>query len=177
MHPHRDIEIITYVLEGALAHKDNMGNGSIIHPGDGQRMSAGTGVRHSEANPSPKHAAHLLQIWIEPDRKGYDSSYEQKPFAESEKRGRLRLIASPNGADGSVTIHQDARFYVTVLSLGEEVVHDLGAGRFAWLQNAKGSIELNGQILKQGDGAAISEEEKLTIKASEDSELLLFDLA
>src|SRR5438067_13714221 len=113
MHPHRDMEIITYILEGALAHKDNMGNGSIIHPGDGQRMSAGTGVRHSEANPSAKESVHLLQIWIEPDRKGYDSSYEQKSFAESEKRGRFRLIASPDGTDGSVTIHQDAKLYAT----------------------------------------------------------------
>ena len=177
MHPHRDLEIITYVLEGALAHKDNMGNGSIIHPGDGQLMSAGTGVRHSEANPSPKHPAHLLQIWIEPDRKGYESSYEQKQFAESEKRGRLRLIASPNGADGSLTIHQDAKFYATLLSRSDEVIHNLEAGRFAWVQNAAGSIELNGHTLKQGDGAAISDEQPLTIKATEDSELLLFDLA
>ena len=177
MHPHRDLEIITYVLEGALAHKDNMGNGSIIHPGDGQLMSAGTGVRHSEANPSPKHPAHLLQIWIKPDRKGYESSYEQKQFAESEKRGRLRLIASPNGADGSLTIHQDAKFYATLLSRSDEVIHNLEAGRFAWVQNAAGSIELNGHTLKQGDGAAISDEQQLTIKATEDSELLLFDLA
>jgi redox-sensitive bicupin YhaK (pirin superfamily) len=177
MHPHRDIEIITYMLEGALAHKDNMGNGSIIHPGDGQRMSAGTGVRHSEANPSPKHPAHLLQIWIEPDHKGYDHSYEQKPFAASERRGRFRLIASADGADGSLTIHQDARFYATLLGPGDEVVHGLEAGRFAWLQVAKGSIELNGQSLRQGDGAAISDEQKLAIKAAGASELLLFDLA
>jgi redox-sensitive bicupin YhaK (pirin superfamily) len=171
------VEIITYVLEGALAHKDNMGNGSIIHPGDGQRMSAGVGVRHSEANPSPKKPTHLLQIWIEPDRKNYDLSYEQKPFAESEKRGRFRLIASSDGADGSLTIHQDAKFYATLLSPGDEVVHNVEAGRFIWLQNARGFIELNGQTLKKGDGAALSDEQKLTIKAAEDSELLLFDLA
>lgn len=171
------MEIITYVLEGALAHKDNMGNGSIIHPGDGQRLSAGTGVRHSEGNPSTKHPAHLLQIWIEPDRKGYDSIYEQKPFATSEKRGRLRLIASPNGTEGSVTIHQDARFYASLLSPGEEVVHDVETGRFGWLQIAKGSVDLNGQTLNHGDGAAISDEQKLIIKAAGDSELLLFDLA
>jgi redox-sensitive bicupin YhaK (pirin superfamily) len=177
MHPHRDIEIITYVLEGALAHKDNMGNGSIIHPGDGQRMSAGSGVRHSEANPSPKHPTHLLQIWIEPGRKGGDASYEQKHFAESEKRGRLRLIASPDGAHGSVTIRQDAKFYATVLSPGDELVHPVEATRFVWVQTAKGSVELNGQTLKQGDGAAISGEHQLTIKAGEESELLLFDLA
>jgi quercetin 2,3-dioxygenase len=176
MHPHRDMEIITYVLEGALAHKDNMGNGSIIHPGDGQRMSAGTGVRHSEANPSAKHSTHLFQIWIEPDRKGYESSYEQKQFAESEKRGRLRLIASPNGGDGSITIHQDAKFYATLLSPADEVIHNLAAGRFAWVQNAKGSIDLNGETIKQGDGAAISDEQQLIIKATENSELLLFDL-
>jgi redox-sensitive bicupin YhaK (pirin superfamily) len=177
MHPHRDVEIITYVLEGAFAHKDNMGNGSIIHPGDGQRMSAGTGVRHSEANPSAKHSTHLLQIWIEPDRKGYESSYEQKQFAESERRGRLRLIASPKGADGSITIHQDAKFYAALLSPADEVIHNLAAGRFAWVQNVKGSIDLNGETLKQGDGAAISDEPQLTIKATENSELLLFDLA
>ena len=177
MHPHRDIEIITYVLEGALAHKDNMGNGSIIHPGDGQRMSAGSGVRHSEANPSPKHPTHLLQIWIEPGRKGGDASYEQKHFAESEKRGRLRLIASPDGAHGSVTIRQDAKFYATLLSPGDELVHPVEATRFVWVQTAKGSVELNGQTLKQGDGAAISGEHQLTIKAGEESELLLFDLA
>jgi redox-sensitive bicupin YhaK (pirin superfamily) len=177
MHPHRDIEIITYVLEGALAHKDNMGNGSIIHPGDGQRMSAGSGVRHSEANPSPKHPTHLLQIWIEPDRKGGDSTYEQKHFAESEKRGRLRLIASPDGAHGSVTIRQNAKFYATLLSPGDELLHPVEASRFVWVQTAKGSIELNGQVLKQGDGAAISDEHQLTIKGGEESELLLFDLA
>jgi quercetin 2,3-dioxygenase len=177
MHPHRDIEIITYVLEGALAHKDTMGNGSIIHPGDGQRMTAGTGVRHSEANPSPKHPAHLLQIWIEPDRKGYDSSYEQKPLCGIRKRGRLRLIVSPDAVDGSITIHQDAKFSVTLLGSGDEILHNVEPGRFAWLQMAKGLVELNSQILKQGDGAAISNEQKLTIRAAEDSEVLLFDLA
>jgi hypothetical protein len=177
MHPHRDMEIITYVLEGALAHKDNMGNGSIIHPGDGQRMSAGTGVRHSEANPSPKNPTHLLQIWIEPDRRGHNPGYEQKQFSDSEKRGRIRLIASPNGVDSSITIHQDAKFYAALLSPKDEVVHNVEAGRYIWLQNAKGSVELNGQTVKQGDGAAISDVQKLTIKAIEDSEILLFDLA
>jgi redox-sensitive bicupin YhaK (pirin superfamily) len=177
MHSHRDMEIITYVLEGALAHKDDMGNGSIIHPGDGHRMSAGTGVRHSEANPSPKNPTHLVQIWIEPDQRGHNHGYEQKHFAESEKRGRLRLMASPNGVDGSVTIHQDAKFYASLLSPGDEVVHNVKVGGYIWLQSAKGSIEVNGQNLKQGDGAAISDEQKLTIKAVEDSELLLFDLA
>ena len=177
MHPHRDMEILTYVLDGALAHKDSMGNGSIIHPGDGQRMSAGTGVRHSEANPSPKHPVHLLQIWITPDRKGHPPSYEQKSFGRKEKEGRLRLIASPDGAEGSVTIHQDAKLYACLLSPGQQVVYELAGGRFAWLQIAKGAVELNGKKLEQGDGAAISDERQLKIKASEDSEILLFDLA
>jgi quercetin 2,3-dioxygenase len=176
MHPHRDMEIITYLLEGALEHKDSMGNGSIIRPGDGQRMSAGTGVRHSEANPSQTDPAHLLQIWILPERPGIKPSYEQKEFPAKEKRGKLRLIASPDGEDGSVTIHQDARLYVSLLQPGEEVEHELANGRYGWLQVAKGAIELNGKTLRQGDGAAISEEPKLDIKAAQDAEILLFDL-
>jgi quercetin 2,3-dioxygenase len=176
MHPHRDMEIITYVLEGALAHKDSMGNGSIIHPGDGQRMSAGTGVRHSEANPSTKDRVHLLQIWILPDRHGHEPGYEQKSFPEEEKRGKLRLIASPDGANGSVTIHQDAKLYSSLLSPGQQVEHQLGAGRFGWLQAAKGAVELNGKSLNQGDGAA-TDDQKLILKATEESEILLFDLA
>jgi quercetin 2,3-dioxygenase len=176
MHPHRDMEIITYVLEGALAHKDSMGNGSVIHPGDGQRMSAGTGVRHSEANPSTKDPVHLLQIWILPDRHGHEPGYEQKSFPEEEKRGKLRLIASPDGANGSVAIHQDARLYASLLSPGQQVEHQLGVGRFGWLQVAKGAVELNGKALKQGDGAA-TDDQKLILKATEESEILLFDLA
>ena len=177
MHPHRDMEIITYVLEGALAHKDSMGNGSIIHPGDGQRMSAGTGVRHSEANPSPKDPVHLLQIWITPDRKGHKPGYEQRSFGKKEKQGQLRLIASPDGANGSVTIHQDAKLYASLLSSGQDIEYVLGANRFAWLQVAKGAVELNGERLSQGDGAAVSEEKRLAIKALDDAEILLFDLA
>lgn len=177
MHPHRDMEIITYLLDGELEHKDSMGNGSIIRPGDGQRMSAGTGVRHSEANPSASEAAHLLQIWILPDNAGHKPGYEQKAFPEAEKRGKLRLIASPDGKDGSVTIHQDARLYVTLLSPGQEISHELAQGRYGWLQVAKGSIELNGKKLVQGDGAAVSDEPKLSIKGVEDAEVLLFDLA
>jgi redox-sensitive bicupin YhaK (pirin superfamily) len=176
LHPHRDMEIITYVLDGAIEHQDSMGNGSIIRPGDGQRMSAGTGVQHSEANASKTEAAHLLQIWILPDRRGHEPGYEQKAFPEAEKRGRLRLIASPNGADGSVTIHQDARLYVSLLQPGQEVKHELGKGRYAWLQVARGAVELNGKILNQGDGAAISDEPQLTVKATKDAEVLLFDL-
>ena len=176
MHPHRDMEIITYVLDGALAHKDSMGNGSVIHPGDGQRMSAGTGVRHSEANPSTKDPVHLLQIWIMPDRHGHEPGYEQKSFPEEEKRGRLRLIASPDGADGSVTIHQDAKLYASLLSPGQQVEHCLAPGRFGWLQIAKGAVELNGNALSKGDGAA-TDEQALVIKSTQESEILLFDLA
>jgi hypothetical protein len=176
-HPHRDMEIITYILEGGIEHKDSLGTSSIIRPGDGQRMSAGRGIRHSEMNPSPTDAAHLLQIWITPDKSGHEPSYEQKTFPEEEKRGKLRLIASPDGQDGSVTIHQGAKLYVSLLSPGQEVKHELGKGRHAWLQIAKGSVELNGQKLVQGDGAAISEEKALSIKGTEDSEVLLFDLA
>jgi len=175
-HPHRDMEIITYVLEGALEHKDSLGTGSVIRPGDGQRMSAGRGIRHSETNASKKDPVHLLQIWITPDRHGYEPSYEQKAFPEEEKRGKLRLIASPDGAEGSVTIHQDARLYVALLSPGEEVTRPLGKGRYAWLQVAKGAIEFNGKALQQGDGAAVSDESRLSIEATSDAEVLLFDL-
>jgi redox-sensitive bicupin YhaK (pirin superfamily) len=176
-HPHRDMEIITYVLEGALEHKDSLGTGSVIRPGDGQRMSAGRGIRHSEMNASATAKVHLLQIWIMPDRQGYEPSYEQKAFPESEKRGKLRLIAGPDGKDGSVTIHQDAKLYVALLDSGQEVEHDLAKGRHAWLQVAKGAVELNGKKLAQGDGAAVSDEQKLKIKGTEDAEVLLFDLA
>ncbi len=176
-HPHRDMEIITYVLSGQLEHKDSLGTGSVILPGDGQRMSAGRGIRHSEFNPSPSEKVHLLQIWILPDKNGYDPGYEQKSFPEAEKRGRLRLIASSDGADGSVKIHQDAKLFVTLLGPGEEVRHTLGAKRHAWLQVAKGEVELNGQRLGQGDGAAVSDEKELTIKGTNDGEVLLFDLA
>jgi len=177
LHPHRDMEIITYVLEGGLKHNDSMGNGSIIRPGDGQRLSAGTGVRHSEANPSKTDPVHLLQIWIMPDRQGHEPGYEQRAFPEAEKRGKLRLIASPDGKDGSVTIHQDARLYVSLLAPGQEVKHDLGKGRYAWLQVAKGAVELNGKRLAQGDGAAVSDEGTLAIKGTDEAEVLLFDLA
>jgi redox-sensitive bicupin YhaK (pirin superfamily) len=177
MHPHRDMEIITYVLEGALEHRDSMGNGSVIRPGDGQRMSAGTGVRHSEANSSDTNPVHLLQIWILPERRGFEPGYEQKSFPAEEKRGKLRQIAGPDGKDGSVTIHQDARLFVSLLAPGQSVTHDLAPGRYAWLQVARGSVELNGKLLKQGDGAAVTEESKLTITGKEDSEVLLFDLA
>lgn len=176
-HPHRDMEIITYVLQGALEHKDSLGTGSIIRPGDGQRMSAGRGIRHSEANASESDAVHLLQIRIMPSKAGIEPSYEQKAFPESEKRGKLRVIASPDGREGSVTINQDASLFVSLVSPGQQVSHELGKGRYAWLQVAKGAIELNGKVLKQGDGAAVEEESKLTIKGVEEAEILLFDLA
>jgi len=176
-HGHRDMEIITYVLEGGLAHKDSMGNGSVIRPGDVQKMSAGTGVRHSEANPSADDSVHLLQIWIVPDETGIEPAYEQKNFDDEEKRGRLRLVGSPNGDDGSVTIRQDARLYATMLGNGEQVTHELDPNRHAWVQVARGRIELNGQTLKQGDGASASNESKLTLIGTEPSEALLFDLA
>jgi redox-sensitive bicupin YhaK (pirin superfamily) len=176
-HPHRDMEIITYVLSGKLEHKDSLGTGSVILPGDGQRMTAGRGIRHSEANGSPTEAVHLLQIWILPDKSGHEPGYEQKSFPESEKRGKFRLIASNDGAEGSVKINQDAKLFVTLLAPGEEVTQSLGGKRSAWLQVAKGEIELNGKTLKQGDGAAISDEAKLKVKAIEEAEVLLFDLA
>jgi quercetin 2,3-dioxygenase len=176
-HPHRDMEIITYVLEGALSHEDSLGSGSVIRPGDGQRLSAGRGLRHSEMNASAKVPVHFLQIWITPDSQGYDPSYEQRAFPNREKRGKLRLIASPDGADGSVTIHQDARLYVSLLSSEEVVTHALAKGRYAWLHVAKGAVELNGKALHQGDGAAIRDESALSIKGTQDAEILLFDLA
>jgi quercetin 2,3-dioxygenase len=176
-HGHRDMEIITYVLEGGLAHKDSMGNGSIIRPGDVQRMSAGTGVRHSEANPSQDESVHLLQIWILPNELNVEPSYAEKKFEDEEKRGRLRLVASPDGSDGSVSMHQDARLYASLLDSEEQVAYELERDRHAWVQVARGAIEINGQPLKQGDGAAISEERELKIVGKEPSEILLFDLA
>ena len=176
-HPHRDMEIITYVLSGQLEHKDSLGTGSVILPGDGQRMTAGRGIRHSEYNPSPTEKVHLLQIWILPDKQGHEPGYEQKTFPEAEKRGQLRLIASSDGADSSVKINQDAKLFVTLLSPGEEVKHALGAKRHAWLQVAKGEVELNGERLRQGDGTAVSDERTLSIRGTKEAEVLLFDLA
>jgi redox-sensitive bicupin YhaK (pirin superfamily) len=175
-HAHRDMEIITYVLEGALEHKDSIGTGSVIRPGDVQRMSAGTGVRHSEYNHSAREPVHLLQIWIEPARRGIAPSYEQTSFTTDDTRGRLRVIASADGRDGAVTIQQDATVYATVLAPGEQVAHALAPERRAWLQVARGAVRLNGQRLEQGDGAAVSDEPTLTIEADEPAEALLFDL-
>ena len=177
-HPHRDMEIITYVLDGALAHKDSMGTGSTIRPGEVQRMSAGTGVMHSEFNHSPSEEVHLLQIWILPERKGITPSYEQKEFPREGKLNRLRLVASPGGEEGSVTIHQDARLYASILEQGKTVRHELPSGRYAWLQVARGEVSLNGTALKAGDGAAVERESALEITGqAPSSEFLLFDLA
>jgi quercetin 2,3-dioxygenase len=176
-HPHRDMEIITYVLEGELAHRDSMGNGSTIRPGDVQYMSAGTGVTHSEFNASKSEPAHLLQIWMLPEKKGLKPVYGQKNFAESEKRGRLRLVASPDGRDGSVTVRQDNELYATVLGKGESVRHELKRDRHAYVQVARGSVKLNGKELQEGDGAAISEEKAVELTGVKDAEVLLFDLA
>ena len=176
-HGHRDMEIVTCVLEGALEHRDSLGNGSVIRPNDVQRMTAGTGVRHSEFNASKSEPVHLLQIWIMPARAGLAPGYEQKTIAEKDKRGALRLIASPDGDDGSVTINQDVRLSASVLQPGEKVAYDLPRGRFAWLQVARGAVTLNGQTLVHGDGAAVSDETSLGIAATASSEILLFDLA
>jgi redox-sensitive bicupin YhaK (pirin superfamily) len=176
-HPHRDMEIVTYVLEGALEHKDSMGTGSVIRPGDVQRMSAGTGVTHSEFNASPTEAVHLLQIWMLPERKGITPSYEQKNFPATERRGKLRLVASPDGRAGSVKIHLDNKLYAGLFDEGESAKYELKPDRYAWLQVARGSVELNGVKLQAGDGAAAAEEPVIELAGGKDSEVLLFDLA
>lgn len=175
-HPHRDMEIITVVLEGALQHKDSMGNGSVIRPGEVQRMSAGTGVTHSEFNPSDKTTVHLLQIWILPEQKGRIPSYEQKKFDPTELRGKLKLVASRAGREGSVSLHQDVDLYAAQLNDNEELKFPLRSNRFAWVQVAKGKIHLNGLLLHAGDGAAVSEEEHLNINADPNADFFLFDL-
>jgi redox-sensitive bicupin YhaK (pirin superfamily) len=177
-HPHRDMEIVTYVLEGELGHKDSMGTGSVIRPGEVQRMSAGTGVTHSEWNHSKQKPVHLLQIWIVPERNGIKPSYEQKSFGD-EARNQLRLVASPDARDGSVTIHQDAELYVARLDGGKAASHELRPGRHAWVQVVRGAVDLNGKPLEAGDGAAVSEEKRLALaaKGPEGAEVLVFDLA
>ncbi|MEW6352954.1 MAG: pirin family protein [Pseudomonadota bacterium] len=175
-HGHSDMEILTYVLEGALEHKDSLGTGSIIHPGEVQRMSAGTGIMHSEFNPSQTEPVHLLQIWILPARQGLPPSYEQRSFPMQERRGKLRLIASGAPRDGAVTIHQDVDVYTTVLEAGESVTHNVKK-QYAWLQVARGIVTLNGMELREGDGAALSGERSLEISTMHGAELLLFELA
>jgi len=176
-HGHRDMEIISYVLDGALAHKDSIGTGSVIKPGDVQRMRAGTGIRHSEFNASDSEPVHFLQIWIIPESDGIEPGYEQKAFPAAERDGRLRLVGARDGRDGALTIHQDVDLYSTLLGTDDTLDFDLRAGRQAWLQVARGALEVNGQWLRAGDGLGITEAGKLTLSASEPSEVLLFDLA
>ena len=175
-HGHRDMEIISYVLSGELAHKDSMGNGSVIRPGDVQRMSAGTGVRHSEFNGSRERPVHFLQIWIEPKDRGIEPGYEEKHFSNEEKRGRLRLIASPDRADGSVLIHQDARVYAGLFEAGERAQLSLGAQRQAYVQVARGAITVNGAVLQAGDALRITDSDALVLEEGRDAEVLVFDL-
>ena len=175
-HGHRDMEIVSYVLEGALSHKDSMGTGSIIKPGDVQRMSAGTGVMHSEFNASTKDFVHFLQIWIVPKFTGVRPSYEEKYFSPEDKRGRLRIVAAPDGRDGSVAINQDAFIYATLLDGGDAVVHALAPGRRAYVHVAKGKLRVDGELLVAGDGAKISGEPEITLAAAGGGEALLFDL-
>jgi redox-sensitive bicupin YhaK (pirin superfamily) len=175
-HPHRDMEIVTYVLEGALEHKDSMGNGEVLHPGEFQRMSAGSGITHSEFNPSDSEPVHLYQIWLFPVQKGIEPSYEQKAFPDDEMTNRLRLVASPDASDGSLMIHQDARIYLAKLGDGKQIVHKLEPGRHAWLQVLRGGVTLNGEELNTSDGAAVSKEQSLEIVAVETAEIMVFDL-
>lgn len=175
-HAHRDMEIVSYVLSGALQHRDSLGNGAVIRPDEVQRMSAGRGVRHSEFNASSDEPVHFLQIWIEPRTEGIEPAYEQKHFAPAERRHRWRLIASGEGREGSVTIHQNADVYAALLDAGDRLSHGLAAGRLAYVHLIRGCVHLNGQALKAGDGARIAVAPNLVVEAHEDSELLLFDL-
>jgi len=176
-HPHRDMEIITYVVSGALAHRDSMGNGSVLRAGDAQRMTAGTGVAHSEKNPSAEEPLHLLQIWILPERKGLTPGYEERHIPTVDKRGALRLVAAPNGGEGVLTIHQDVTLHATVLAPGDKLAHRLDAGRHAWVQVVRGEVVVNGHRLGAGDGAALNQETEIALEGLSECELLLFDLA
>jgi len=175
-HPHRDMEIVTYVLEGALEHKDSMGNGEVLRPGEFQRMTAGSGITHSEFNPSSDEPVHLYQIWLFPEEKGLEPSYEQKQFSEVERRNQLRLVASRDATEGSLLIHQDARVFLSSLDEGHAVEHSLKPGRHAWLQVLRGAVTLNGQSLNSSDGAAASDESVLEVTATAPTEIMLFDL-
>lgn len=175
-HGHKDMEIVSYVLDGALAHRDSLGSGSVIRPGDVQVMSAGTGIRHSEFNASKTDPVHFLQIWVIPEKQGLKPNYAEKHFPEAERLGQLRLIASPDGRDGSLTIRQDTSIHAAVLDAGTELAHPLAEGRRYWLQVAKGTLDVNGQTVMEGDGLAIVKETSLTLRATSRSEILLFDL-
>ena len=174
MHPHRDMEILTWMLDGSIEHRDSMGTGSVIRPGELQHMTAGTGILHSEFNPDAKKAAHLLQIWIMPERANLKPDYEQMKFEDAELRGDFYHVAGPKAP---VTIRQDADLFITRLDKGQETKHELKAGRHAWVQLARGAVKLNGVELKAGDGAAITKEDEVRVEAKEASEVLLFDLA
>ncbi|MEO7097208.1 MAG: pirin family protein [Polyangiales bacterium] len=176
-HSHRDMEIVSYVLSGALEHKDSIGTGSVIRPGDVQRMSAGTGVAHSEYNHSKTDPVHFLQIWIVPQKSGLKPSYEQKTIADADRRGKLKVVASPDGRDGSVTVHQDMTLSVALLEPGERVTFSLADGRGAWVQLARGAVKIGDVALKVGDGAQIENEREVTLEATEAAEILVFDLA
>jgi redox-sensitive bicupin YhaK (pirin superfamily) len=176
-HPHDNMEIVTYVLEGALEHRDSMGNGEVLRPGEFQRMSAGTGITHSEFNPSPDEPVHLYQIWLFPEKRGIEPSYEQKSFPMAERHNRLRLVASRDAADGSLLIHQDAQIFLATIENGKQVSYNLADSRHAWLQVLRGHVSVNGHNLKAGDGAAVSDEGQLAIQGGGDSEVMLFDLA
>jgi redox-sensitive bicupin YhaK (pirin superfamily) len=175
-HGHRDMEIISYVLEGALGHKDSLGNGSVLRPGELQCMTAGTGIRHSEFNPSESERVHFYQIWLLPKQQGLPPRYDQRAFPEEERRGELRVVASPDGREGSLTIHQDAEVRLASLAAGERVTHELAPRRHAWLQVLRGSVQLNGVPLATSDGAAVSDESPLTVLGTESCEVMLFDL-
>ena len=176
-HRHKDMEIISYVLQGALGHKDSLGNGTVIRPGEVQRMSAGTGIVHSEFNSSETEHVHFLQIWIIPNEVGLSPSYEQKAFPTEEKRGELRLVAASEGRNGAITVHQDMHLFIANLEPGERAVHKIERGRGLWLQVARGIVALNGTEMREGDGAAVEEEAAVVIEAETESEALLFDVA
>jgi redox-sensitive bicupin YhaK (pirin superfamily) len=176
-HGHRDMEIVTYVLEGALEHRDSLGNGSVLRAGELQRMTAGTGIRHSEFNPSPTELVHLYQIWLLPERPGLTPGYEQKSFSETGRQNEWRLVASPDAADGSLKINQDARLYLADLDKGHQLVYGIAAGRHAWLQVLRGAAIVNGDPLRAGDGVAVSDEKHITVAADGRCETMLFDLA
>ena len=175
-HSHRDMDIISYVLSGALEHKDSIGTGSVIRPGDVQRMTAGTGVEHSEFNHSPTEPVHFLQIWVIPEKRGLAPSYEERRFDDASKRGKLKLIASRNGRDESLVIHQHTDLYAAVLAPGDEVAHTTDRLHKSWLQVTRGAVTIDGETLNAGDGTAIAYEERIVIKSSADSEILLFDM-
>lgn len=176
-HPHRDMEILTYVVSGAVQHADSMGNRAVVRPGEIQRMTAGTGVTHSEINPSPAEELHLLQIWIQPDRRGYEPGYEQVSYAERDRNGRFVQLAAREPESGAVRIHQDVALYAAALERGAAVSHDLAPGRHAWLQVVSGDVEVGGNTLREGDGLAVSDESRVTVTGVEPAEILLFDLA